>query len=252
MFPLSPHIPSSLYGADQGACAFLKKGDFLVKTIYFAGDSTASIKTENVRPEMGWGEELVKRVEGQFIVKNYAVNGRSSKSFIEEGRLAQIEWEIQAKDILLIQFGHNDFKPNDPTRHTEPDDEFKSNLKKYIDVARSQDAFPILLTPTTRRVYRDEQLDHTLLEEYRKAIYQVAEKEDVPLIDIFTHMQNGLNKLAQEETKSFFLYVNKGESENYPDGKDDDTHLNPNGARLVTTIFIDALNKLKLNYFHIQ
>ena len=78
------------------------------------------------------------------------------------------------------------------------------------------------------------------------------EMKDIPLIDIFTHMQNGLNKLAQEETKSFFLYVNKGESENYPDGKDDDTHLNPNGARLVTTIFIDALNKLKLNYFHIQ
>lgn len=223
-----------------------------MKTIYFAGDSTASIKTENVRPEMGWGEVLADRLEGQMMLKNYAVNGRSTKSFIEEGRLEQIKLDIQAKDILIIQFGHNDFKPNDPTRHTEPHDEFKKNVKKYIDVARNKDAFPILLTPTTRRVYKGNQLDPTLLEEYRKVIFQVAEKEDVPLIDIFTHMQDGLNQLAPEETKSFFLYVSKGESENYPDGKDDDTHLNPNGARLVTTIFIDALNKLKLNYFHIQ
>ncbi|MDO9628774.1 MAG: hypothetical protein Q7I99_02635 [Acholeplasmataceae bacterium] len=84
--------------------------------LYIAGDSTASIKQDDKRPETGWGECLHEFVTPNIEIVNYAQNGKSTKSFIEEGLLDQIDKEIKEDDYLLIQFGHNDQKIEDPLK----------------------------------------------------------------------------------------------------------------------------------------
>ncbi|HBG32315.1 MAG TPA: rhamnogalacturonan acetylesterase, partial [Acholeplasmataceae bacterium] len=118
--------------------------------IFIAGDSTAAIKLEEKRPESGWGEFLADFISPYLEVRNFAQNGRSSKSFIEEGILDQIDKEITKDDYLLIQFGHNDEKKDDPKRYTTAYGTYQENLLKLILTARRHEAIPILITSITR------------------------------------------------------------------------------------------------------
>ena len=95
-------------------------------TIYVCGDSTAASYKPQDAPIAGWGQLL-----GEFIpgvrVENRAMGGRSTKSFLSEGRLQKIETEIQPGDLLLIQFSHND-ESDLVWRHTDPWTSFYHNL----------------------------------------------------------------------------------------------------------------------------
>ncbi|MNI21102.1 Rhamnogalacturonan acetylesterase RhgT [compost metagenome] len=106
----------------------------------------------SVAPRMGWGQVLESLLGEQAHIYNEAAAGRSSKSFIDKGRLAQIKASIGAGDYLLIQFGHNDEK-EDVERHTEPFGSYQAYLQQYIDVARGKQVYPILITPVQPEVY---------------------------------------------------------------------------------------------------
>ncbi|MYS53198.1 rhamnogalacturonan acetylesterase, partial [Streptomyces sp. SID6013] len=126
------------------------------RTLYIAGDSTAAQKYSDAAPETGWGMALPFFLRHDLRVANHAVNGRSSKSFVDEGRLDVVLGAIRPGDFLLIQFAHNDEKDEDPTRYTEPWTTYQDCLRMYVDGARARGARPVLATPVERRRFDAE------------------------------------------------------------------------------------------------
>ena len=145
--------------------------------IFYAGDSTCARYSILNFPTTGIGQGLELYIKPEIIIDNHAVGGRSSKSFIDEGRLQVIEDQIGKGDFLFIQFGHNDEKKHDESRYTTPFGTYKENLRKYIQVARNADAIPVLITPVERRCFVDacKLAEETNLGNYATGMRQVAE-----------------------------------------------------------------------------
>lgn len=198
--------------------------------IFIAGDSTASIKEKSKYPETGWGEAFRFFLKKNVELRNYAVNGRSTKSFITDGLLDKISNEISAGDFLLIQFGHNDEKIDDLTRYTDPIWEYPQNLKKYIKVARSKGATPILLTSVSRRKFNNGVFVKKNIGIYPEVMRNVAKEEAVVLIDMNQLMEEKIAEMGDNLSKKLFLHIERGVHDNYPDGIADDTHFSSFGA----------------------
>lgn len=190
-------------------------------TIYIAGDSTAAQKYADAAPETGWGMALPFFLHKEVVVDDRAVNGRSSKSFIDEGRLNAILDVIKPGDMLLIQFGHNDEKSEDPTRYTEPWTTYQVYLRQYVEGARAHGALPVLATPVERR--RFDAAGNALPShgDYPAAMRALAEQEGVALLDTQALSLALWQKLGPEETKKYF---------NWTATEQDNTHFNPPGA----------------------
>ena len=118
-------------------------------TIYIIGDSTVE---DNKPPFRGWGWALPEYVAGGVQVANHAMSGRSTRSFVDEGRFDPVREGMQPGDVLLIQFGHNDEK-DDAERHTDPDGSYQDFLRMYCRTAMDKGALPVLLSPVSRRIY---------------------------------------------------------------------------------------------------
>src|SRR3954468_14182160 len=118
---------------------------------YVAGDSTAATYAVADVPRAGWGQALPVFLRPQTRVVNEALSGASSKSFADLGRLDRILTAIAPGDLLLISFGHNDEKIEDPARGTDPWTTFQQCLRRYLDGARAAGARPVLVTPVERR-----------------------------------------------------------------------------------------------------
>lgn len=153
-----------------------------MKTVFICGDSTAATYAPERAPITGWGQLLCDLIPEAKVV-NCAVGGRSTKSFLSEGRLLRIEKEMQPGDLMLIQFTHNDTSDL-VWRHTDPNTSFMGNLSIFVDTARLHSAIPVLMTPIPRRYFRNG----ALLEshgEYVAAIRRLAMTKNAPLIDIY-------------------------------------------------------------------
>ncbi|MFD6999356.1 rhamnogalacturonan acetylesterase [Streptomyces mirabilis] len=199
------------------------------RTLYIAGDSTAAQKYADAAPETGWGMALPFFLREHLEVANHAVNGRSSKSFVDEGRLEVIFEAIRPGDLLLIQFGHNDEKSADPTRYTEPWSTYQDYLRQYVDGARARGARPVLATSVERRKFDAQGNAVPTHGDYPAAMRALAEEERVALLDIQALSIALWQRLGVEETKKYF---------NWTATEQDNTHFNPPGAiavaRLVT------------------
>jgi lysophospholipase L1-like esterase len=191
------------------------------RTLYIAGDSTAAQKYADAAPETGWGMALPFFLRKDLAVANHAVNGRSSKSFVDEGRLDAILALIRPGDLLLIQFAHNDEKTADPTRYTEPWTTYQDYLRLYIDGARAKGARPVLVTPVERRKFDASGNAVPTHGEYPAAMRALAKEESVTLLDIQALSLALWQELGVEETKKYF---------NWTDTEQDNTHFNPPGA----------------------
>lgn len=209
-------------------------------TVYIAGDSTAADKVPEVFPETGWGQVIGAFFNGDVKISNHAVNGRSSMSFVEEGRLDAILKEIKAGDYLFIQFGHNDEKDYDPSRYTDPQTTYKYYLRLFIEGARGKGAYPVLLTPVNRRLFESGKIINTH-REYCKAMKELALKLNVPLIDVCEKSRKLFEELGEEETKKMFLWVEPGKYPAYPDGKQDNTHFSREGAVEIARLVVDGI-----------
>ena len=120
--------------------------------IFMIGDSTMANKLTAKEPERGWGQMFPLFFSEEVKIHNHAQNGRSTKSFIGEGRWKVVLDSLKPGDYVIIQFGHNDQK-EDSTRHTDPFKTFRANLEKYINETRAKGAFPILCTSIVRRKF---------------------------------------------------------------------------------------------------
>ncbi|MEV7422634.1 rhamnogalacturonan acetylesterase [Streptomyces sp. NPDC091212] len=210
-------------------------------TVHIAGDSTAADKYASAAPETGWGMALPFLLRKGIAVANHAVNGRSSKSFIDEGRLAAVLGVIRPGDLLLIQFGHNDEKSADPTRYTEPWSTYQDCLRQYVKGARDAGARPVLLTSVERRKFDaagDAVATHG---DYPAAMRALAAAERVPLLDIQAASLALWQRLGAEGTEPYFHWLLPGESPNYPDGVSDNTHFHPPGAIAVARLVARSL-----------
>lgn len=212
-------------------------------TIFIAGDSTAEIKSKNERPESGWGEFLSNFFNTSVHIENHAMGGRSTKSFLDQKRFEPILDEMKTGDYLLIQFGHNDQKMEDPERYTDPHSTYQDNLKWFIKQTRQKNATPILLTSISRRVFKEGQIDNTSLSDYPEAMRKVAQEENVTLIDMHKLSVQLLNQLGEEDSKKLFLHLKENEFENYPEGLIDNTHFSEMGATTFAKIVAQELVK---------
>jgi len=213
--------------------------------VFMAGDSTMSIKDPKAYPETGWGMPFVQFWDSTVTVVNLAKNGRSTKTFISEGLWKTITDQANEGDYVFIQFGHNDEAKEKVERYTTPD-EYKANLIKFISESRSKKANPILLTPVTRRRFDSTGKIMETHEVYSALVREVAIAQKVPLIDMDKKTQELLQQFGKENSKWLFLQLNAGEHPNYPDGRNDNTHFNELGARLVAQLVLKEIREMKL------
>ncbi|WP_234046444.1 rhamnogalacturonan acetylesterase [Streptomyces adelaidensis] len=210
--------------------------------VYVAGDSTASTYTTGQAPRTGWGQALPVFFNSNAVVVNVAKSGASSKSFIDLGRLDHILGLITAGDYLLISFGHNDEKVDDPTRYTIPATTYKSYLSQYIDKARAKGANPVLITPVERRRFNSVGVITPSHGEYPAAMTELATAKGVPLIDLTASSTRLWNAQGVEGTKNYFMTLPAGTYPNYPDGIADNTHFQAYGAIQVARLVARSLN----------
>ncbi|MFD2285497.1 GntR family transcriptional regulator [Pedobacter petrophilus] len=213
-------------------------------TLYIIGDSTAANKQEKAYPETGWGMELQSFFNDEVKVDNRALNGRSTKSFRAEKRWEPILENLKAGDYVLIEFGHNDEKVDKPAVGVSLAD-FKINLVNYVNETRSKKAIPVLLTPISRRSFKNGILTDTH-GGYPDVTRKVADSLKVPLIDMLAKTEKLLSDLGDEGSIKLFLHVDSGHV-NYPKGKKDDTHLSPNGAKQIAGLVAKGIKENKLS-----
>ena len=208
--------------------------------VFIAGDSTAATKLIEKKPETGWGEMIPEFFSADVEFVNLALNGRSSKSFIDEGHLQKIIDSISSGDFLFIQFGHNDEKA-DTKLHTDAFVSYKEHLKKYIKVARNANATPVLLTSVQRRAFDESEKIKDTHGDYPVAMRELAAELNVTLIDMSEKSKIYYEKLGIEKTKEILLWLNPGESLNYPEGVQDNTHFCEKGAKKIATLVFEGI-----------
>lgn len=227
----------------EGAAVVKEKANKPV-TVFLAGDSTVQSYDASYAPLAGWGQMIGGYFQETATIRNYAIGGRSSKSFIDEGRLSEIMAQIQPGDYLLIQFAHNDEK-EDPKRYTEPFTSYKAHLKTYIDEARSKGAHTVLITPMERRHFNGAKVKPSH-GSYPEAMTQLGKEENVPVLPLYTLSVALYERLGEEGTKPLFLWLDPGESAKYPNGSTDNTHFNERGAAEIAKLIVQAIREAKL------
>ena len=215
-------------------------------TIFLAGDSTMAQKLPEKRPETGWGEMLGEYFRvGKVIIDNRALNGRSTRTFISEGRWQAIVDALRPGDYVFIQFGHNDESKEKTDRYTPPAD-YRTNLIKFVSEVRAKKATPVLLTPVMRRRFDKEGQLQDTHGEYPDIVRSVAAEYKVALIDMHRSSAAVLAKYGAEESRKLFLQLKPGENLNYPKGIEDNTHFNPLGAKVMARLAADGIRELRL------
>lgn len=213
--------------------------------IYWAGDSTVQTNDYATYPQNGIGQVFSIFLREGYSVCNHAKNGRSTKSFIDEGRLEAIKEQIGEGDFLFIQFGHNDEKIQDPARYTEPHTSFIDNLELFIQAARDRGAYPVLITPLERRCFTDEKhLSPGEHLEYVKGMREAAERFQAPLVDLYTKSRGELEKAGEERSRGWYMYFPAGYYPEHPAESKDNTHLRHDGAVHFAGLIAEALREL--------
>lgn len=232
-------------------------------TIFMIGDSTMANKSLNGgNRERGWGHVLGGFFSEEVHVDNHAVNGRSSKSFIDEGRWAVVLDKIKPGDYVFIQFGHNDEKA-DSARHTEPGTTFDDNLRRFVKETREKGGIPVLFNSIVRRSFghnehavaeddmRKDMSKDTMAEEgnvlvdthgkYLDSPRRVAEELEVPFVDMNKITHDLVEGLGAEASKKLFMWIPEGVCAACPKGRADNTHLNVYGARTIAGLTVDVI-----------
>jgi lysophospholipase L1-like esterase len=210
--------------------------------IFLAGDSTIAIKETKAYPETGWGMPFEYFWDSTVTVVNRAKNGRSTKTFISEGLWNSIYREAEEGDYILIQFGHNDESKDKGERYATPDT-FKMNLTRLIKETRVKKAIPILLTPVARRRFDKDGQAIESHKEYSALTREVAKAQNVILIELDEKSRALYQQFGAEGSRLLFLQLKPGEHPNYPDGRDDNTHFNELGARLIAQIVLKDIRE---------
>lgn len=212
--------------------------------VFMIGDSTMANKSPGAYPETGWGQVFKEYFTTDVTIDNRAMNGRSTKSFINEKRWQNVYDNLKPGDYVFIEFGHNDEKIEKPTVGTTLD-EFRINLVKFITETREKKGIPILLTPVMRRSFTDGVFKDTH-GGYPDVVREVAAKYNVVFIDMQHKSEKLLLQLGDEPSKKLFNWADSGAYKGYPKGVKDNTHFNPTGAHKMAELAVEGIKELNL------
>ena len=211
-------------------------------TLYLIGDSTMSDKKDPEKnPEHGWGQLLPELMSSDINIENHAVNGRSTRSFIAEGRWEEIINKLKPGDYVFIQFGHNDQKDQDPKRYTNPFTQYRYNLERFVRETREKGATPVLFSSIVRRNFNEKGVLIDTHGEYPLVVRMVAKDLDVPFIDLQYLTEQMEMSFGPEESKTLHLHLEPGEDPYKPDGLKDNTHLSRKGATMVASLALQEI-----------
>lgn len=213
--------------------------------LFMVGDSTMANKPLDL-PERGWGMVLGQFFSPPAMVQNHAVNGRSTKSFFDEGLWQKVSDQLQPGDFVIVQFGHNDEKTEDPKRGTDPATTFRDNLRRYVRETRAKGAAPLLATPVCRRKFDAAGKLVPTHGKYPDAVRAVAAEEKVPLLELETATAQWLQAEGDEPTKKYFMWIEAGKFAKLPEGRKDDTHFVEAGATKVAALAVAQIRAQKL------
>lgn len=227
-------------------CIYSFKSDRPKFTIFIAGDSTAQTYDERKDGLIkGWGQMLPMYFSDEVRIDNRAIGGRSTKSFIAEGRWDKLCRDLKKGDYVLIQFGHNDASTK-PERHTSYM-EYKKNLVKFIDDVRARDATPILLTSIVMRTFQRGNLIDDRLKGYPVIMREVAREYKVPCVDVNLITHDFVTLLGDSASIPYYRHVAPGVDPVHPQGLNDDTHMMEEGAKKVASFIAEGIKELKIN-----
>lgn len=224
--------------------------------IYLAGDSTVqSFKPEEVPYFTGWGQVLIEVLgagevktviypEPDFpqaavyenetlVVHNYAMAGRSSKTFLEEGRFEPMISKMKDGDYFFLQFGHNDANKEKAERYLTTED-YQKKLMEMITPAREKGVKCALVSPIAMREFDEEGTCKISFPEYRQAMGELAEKENLHFLDLGKATAELCSKLGAEECKKLFMWV---------DDREDNAHLQRRGAMEFATCLAELIRQ---------
>ena len=217
-------------------------------TIYTIGDSTMANKTKpDENPERGWGQMLPLFFNDNITIDNRAVNGRSTRSFIDEKRWDAIYKVLKPGDYVFIQFGHNDQKEKDSTRYTNPHTAYRHNLIRFVNETRAKGAIPVLFSSIVRRNFNEQGVLISTHGDYPLETRLVAQEYKVPFIDMEYYSELLEQSYGPEKSKQLHLHYKAGEIPYYKEDKADNTHLCVKGATEIAKIAIEELKKTNLD-----
>lgn len=218
-------------------------------TLYTIGDSTMADKIKpDENPEKGWCQVLPSLFDlNKITIDNRAVNGRSTRSFINEKRWESVYKSLKKGDYVFIQFGHNDEKIADSTRYTNPHTAYRYNLIRFVTEAREKGAIPVLFSSIARRNFNEHGVLVNTHGEYPIEARLVAQEFNVPFIDLGYFSEVLEQSYGPEKSKDLHLHFKAGEHPYYPEGKTDDTHLSYKGALEIAKIVVAELTKMNLD-----
>jgi len=236
-------------------------------TIYLVGDSTMADYTGDYEPGKdymkvrypvtGWGQmfqqfmvsDSLTEIHGlikadSVTVKDVARGGRSTRTFFQEGRWRKLVTNLKKDDIVIIQFGHNDASENHPLRYVNVEG-YKEFLRLFISQTRQKGAIPVILTPVARNYPWKEDHLESVHGEYDPAVKEIAKEMDVMLIDLNRLSMDYFSKKGKDYvTKNYYMNLPAGKYEAYPEGQNDNTHFQPEGAKAVAQLVFDGLKEL--------
>lgn len=215
--------------------------------VYLAGDSTVQTYDAYYRPQAGWGQMIARYFTDDVVFVNKAIGGRSTKSFLVQGRLDEVLLALKPGDYFLIQFGHNDATISVPDRYASPAD-YKMYLRTYIAGAEQRGATPVLVTPMGRFSYNESTGKFNVsFPEYVAAMKEVAAETGTKLVDLSTLSIAYYDSIGPEGAQSVFLHVQPGVYEGaYANGATDNTHFQEYGAIQLARLLAGGMKELGL------
>lgn len=214
--------------------------------LFIASDSTAQNYADDRYPQTGWGQMLPCGLSPDAVVVNRAIGGRSTKSFLAEGRWDALLGEARPGDVVLIQFGHNDASTGKPERYAPAATLYRDNLLRMIWEARGHGLVPVLVTPPVRRSFDGTRVKADFAA-YSEVMRALVSSTGTPLLDLEARSADLLQRLGPDGSRRLYLhYTPEDKAPGFPKGVDDDTHFSELGARAMAELVAQELKGLKL------
>lgn len=205
--------------------------------VFLVGDSTMADKPLIDNPEHGWGQMIPSFFSRDVVFINKARNGRSTRSFLLEGRWDSVMSALRPGDHVFIQFGHNDSKKEDTSRFADANGEYRQNLIRFVNDVRKRNGIPVLFTPVNRRNFDSLGRFVDKHGDYPGVVRAIATKEKVTLIDLHKRSKELFSSLGDQHSKELFLIsVRPNTYAALPNGKNDNTHFTRRGAAAVARL----------------
>jgi lysophospholipase L1-like esterase len=208
-------------------------------------------------PVTGWGQVFQQFMSSDSLFKvkmtiktdsvfvdDRARGGRSTRTFFQEGRWRLVYENLKEGDVVIMQFGHNDAAENKPERYVDIEG-YKEFLRLFVSQSREKGALPIILTPVARNFPWKDGVLNDIHGAYDKAPKDVSAEMQVPLIDLNKASRDSFTKKGKDfVSKNYFMNLPAGVYEAYPEGQNDNTHFQPEGAKEVSRLVFEGMQKM--------